>query len=128
MPTPAFSVVIPALNEARNLPYVFARIPPHVHEVILVEGRSTDGNAEIAREVRPDLRIVTQTRHGRRNAHARRFAATGDMIATMDADGSADPERCHLQYRLSLESIPQRVVQPPAIAAAASGRLGAGQK
>ena len=32
------SVVIPALNEAANLPHVLPRIPPWVHEVLLVDG------------------------------------------------------------------------------------------
>jgi len=36
------SGVIPALNEARNLPHVLARMPPGVHEVILVDGYSVD--------------------------------------------------------------------------------------
>ena len=36
------SVIIPALNEAENLPYVLPRIPRWVHEVLLVDGQSTD--------------------------------------------------------------------------------------
>ena len=36
------SVVIPALNEARNLEHVFAALPAGLHEVIVVDGiRST---------------------------------------------------------------------------------------
>jgi glycosyltransferase involved in cell wall biosynthesis len=86
------SVVIPALNEAGNLPHVLARIPKDAYEVILVDGYSVDGTVEIARQLRPDVRIVRQTRSGKGNALACGFAlATGDIIAMIDADGSTDP-------------------------------------
>jgi len=89
---PRVSVVIPALNEARNLPHVFTGIPRNVHEVILVDGHSVDDTVAVARELRPDVRVVTQTRKGKGNALACGFAAaTGDVIAMVDADGSADP-------------------------------------
>ena len=42
------SVVIPAKNEARNIEWVLERIPHEVDEVVLVDGRSTDGTVEIA--------------------------------------------------------------------------------
>jgi glycosyltransferase involved in cell wall biosynthesis len=86
------SVVIPALNEALNLPHVFARMPPDIHEVILVDGCSVDDTVTVARSLWPDVRIVAQTRTGKGNALACGFAvATGDIIAMIDADGSADP-------------------------------------
>ena len=92
MPRLRVSVVIPALNEARNLPHVLASIPPDVHEVILVDGHSVDSTVGVARQLRPDIRVVMQTRTGKGNALACGFAAaTGDVIATIDADGSADP-------------------------------------
>ena len=91
-PWPRVSVVIPALNEARNLPHVFAQIPGNVHEVILVDGHSVDDTVAVARQLRPDVRVVTQSRTGKGNAMACGFAvATGDIIAMVDADGSADP-------------------------------------
>jgi glycosyltransferase involved in cell wall biosynthesis len=88
---PRVSVIIPALNEAANLKHVFAGIPEDVYEVILVDGRSIDNTVEVARELRPDVRVVTQTRKGKGNALACGFAAAkGDIIAMVDADGSAD--------------------------------------
>jgi glycosyltransferase involved in cell wall biosynthesis len=91
-PPPRVSVVIPALNEARNLPHVLARIPADVHEVILVDGYSVDGTVSVAREHWPGVRIVRQTRLGKGNALACGFPlASGDIIAVVDADGSADP-------------------------------------
>jgi glycosyltransferase involved in cell wall biosynthesis len=89
---PSLSVIIPTLNEAQNLPHVFALLPPDVHEVIVVDGHSTDDTLMVARQLRPDVRIVMQTRRGKGNALACGItAATGDIIAMLDADGSADP-------------------------------------
>ena len=89
---PSVSVVIPTLNEARNIPHVFERIPADIHQVVIVDGRSTDDTVAVARSLRPDVCVVSQTRKGKGNALACGFeAATGDVIAMVDADGSADP-------------------------------------
>jgi glycosyltransferase involved in cell wall biosynthesis len=89
---PKVTVVIPTLNEARNLPHVFSRLPKDLHEVIVVDGHSVDDTLAVARRLRPDVRIVMQNRDGKGNALACGFAAaTGDIIAMVDADGSADP-------------------------------------
>ena len=89
---PRVSVVIPTLNEARNLDHVFAALPGDLHEVILVDGHSVDGTPDVARRLRPDIRVVNQTRTGKGNALACGFAAaTGDIIVMIDADGSTDP-------------------------------------
>jgi glycosyltransferase involved in cell wall biosynthesis len=92
IPWPKVTVVIPTLNEARNLPHVFSMLPPALHEVIIVDGRSEDDTIAVARRLHPDARIVTQSRSGKGNALACGFAvATGDIIVMVDADGSADP-------------------------------------
>lgn len=83
---------MPALNEARNLPHVFAQLPTDLHELIVVDGHSVDETIKVARALRPDVSIVRQSRRGKGNALACGFeAATGDIIAMVDADGSADP-------------------------------------
>jgi glycosyltransferase involved in cell wall biosynthesis len=88
---PRVSVVIPTYNEARNLPHVFSRLPADLHEVVVVDGRSVDDTIEVARTLRPDVRIVRQNRRGKGNAMACGFAAvTGDIVVMLDADGSAD--------------------------------------
>ncbi len=85
------SVVIPAMNEAENLPYVFKTLPDWIHEVVLVDGRSTDDTVRVARELRPDVKVVTQRGKGKGDALISGFAAcTGDIIVMIDADGSAD--------------------------------------
>jgi glycosyltransferase involved in cell wall biosynthesis len=89
---PTVSVVIPTIDEARNLPHVLPRIPTWVHEVILVDGESTDGTIEIAQALRPDITVICQPRRGKGAALQAGFrAATGEVIVTLDADGSADP-------------------------------------
>jgi glycosyltransferase involved in cell wall biosynthesis len=85
-------VVVPTLNEARNLPHVLPRIPTWVHEVILVDGRSTDDTVEVARTLWPAIRVVDQIGKGKGDALRTGFsAATGDIIVMIDADGSTDP-------------------------------------
>jgi glycosyltransferase involved in cell wall biosynthesis len=86
------SVVIPALNEAASLPHVLPHIPKGLHEVILVDGASTDGTIEVARRILPGIRIVRQDRPGKGAALRAGFAAaTGDIVVHLDADGSTDP-------------------------------------
>jgi glycosyltransferase involved in cell wall biosynthesis len=86
------SVVVPARNEALNLPYVLSQLPSMVSEVVLVDGRSTDETVEIARSVRPDIRIIGQEGRGKGDALRCGFeAARGDIIVMIDADGSMSP-------------------------------------
>ncbi|MEW2254473.1 glycosyltransferase family 2 protein [Streptomyces sp. NPDC047869] len=89
--TPPVSVVIPAMNEAENLPYVFKSLPGWIHEVVLVDGDSTDGTVEVARSLWPGLKVVGQRGKGKGDALISGFAAcSGDIIVMVDADGSAD--------------------------------------
>ena len=83
---------MPALNEAKNLPHVFAALPDGLHEVILVDGASVDDTVAVAKSLMPRVRVVSQTRLGKGNALACGFAAaTGNIIVMIDADGSTDP-------------------------------------
>ena len=86
------SAVICALNEEQNLVRVIPKIPRSVDEVILVDGHSTDRTVRLAREMMPNIVVLTQSGKGKGNALKCGFeAATGDVIVTLDADGSTDP-------------------------------------
>jgi glycosyltransferase involved in cell wall biosynthesis len=94
---PTISFVIPTLNEAVNLRSLLPRIPEWAHEVVIVDGRSTDGTVEVARRLREDVRIVMEPRRGKGAALQAGFrAATGDIIVMLDADGSMAPEEAIL--------------------------------
>jgi glycosyltransferase involved in cell wall biosynthesis len=85
------TVIIPAKIEAANLPHVFATIPPWIDELILVDGRSTDETVAVAQRLRPEIKVVRQVGYGKGDALLAGFAASsGDIIVTMDADGSTD--------------------------------------
>jgi glycosyltransferase involved in cell wall biosynthesis len=90
---PQISVVIPTLNESKNLPHVFGLLDAvDVAEVIVVDGGSVDDTVATAQALRPDVRVVEQGRRGKGNALACGFAAArGDVLVALDADGSADP-------------------------------------
>ncbi|BBC37714.1 Glycosyltransferase, group 2 family protein [Streptomyces graminofaciens] len=88
---PPVSVVIPAMNEAENLPYVFRTLPGWIHEVVLVDGNSTDDTVEVARGLWPNVKVVPQRGKGKGDALITGFeACTGDIIVMVDADGSAN--------------------------------------
>jgi glycosyltransferase involved in cell wall biosynthesis len=90
--SPHISVIIPALNEARNLPHVLPYIPDIVDEIILVDGHSVDDTIAVARSLLPGIKIVQQSGKGKGNALRCGFeASTGDIIVMMDADGSTEP-------------------------------------
>ncbi|MFE6749438.1 glycosyltransferase family 2 protein [Kitasatospora purpeofusca] len=86
------SLVVPARNEARNIPWVFEQIPRCVDEVILVDGSSSDATVPMARHCLPTVRSVAQRGPGKGNALRTGFAAaTGEYIVMIDADGSMWP-------------------------------------
>jgi glycosyltransferase involved in cell wall biosynthesis len=81
---PRISVVIPALNEAENLPLVLRELDEHVHEIVLVDGGSIDDTPTVARRLHPRLRTVAQPHSGKGDALRTGFAAaTGDIIVTL---------------------------------------------
>jgi glycosyltransferase involved in cell wall biosynthesis len=89
---PRISVVIPAKNEAKNLPWVLERIPDETYELILVDGDSTDDTVAVATAIRRDMKVVGQFAPGKGAALAAGLlSATGDIVVMIDADCSMDP-------------------------------------
>jgi len=90
---PTVSVIIPTLNEAKNLPLILPFLPMDViNEVILVDGRSTDGTVETARKIMPSIKVVMEKKPGKGAALISGYrASSGEIIIVMDADGSNDP-------------------------------------
>jgi glycosyltransferase involved in cell wall biosynthesis len=86
------TVVIPTKNEAANIGWVLSRIPAWVDEVIIVDGLSSDGTVDVARQYLSGIVVVNEERRGKGAAVRAGFAAaTGDIVVMIDADGSMDP-------------------------------------
>jgi len=90
---PTVSVIIPTLNEAKNLPLVLPFLPMNwIDEVVLVDGHSTDNTIETAKQLLPSIVIVEEKSRGKGSAlRAGYNAARGDILIVIDADGSHDP-------------------------------------
>lgn len=84
------TVVLPCLNEAESLPTVL-RAMPEGYRALVVDNNSTDGTADVARSFGAD--VVKEGRPGYGSAvHAGIEAATTDVVAVIDGDGSLDPQ------------------------------------
>jgi glycosyltransferase involved in cell wall biosynthesis len=93
VPLPRVSLVIPTLNEAENLRWLLPLLPTWAYEILVVDGRSTDGTPEVVRQLCPGARLISERRRGKGVALMSGFeAATGDIVIMLDADGSMDPE------------------------------------
>lgn len=90
---PRISAIICTLNEEQNLPHVLPKIPDWVDEVLIVDGHSADDTMKVARDLCPRAKIILQTGKGKGNALKEGVnQASGDIIVTLDADGSTDPQ------------------------------------
>lgn len=84
------SLVVPTMNEAKNIPHVFSSIPDIVDEVVVVDS-SSDNTVGAIKKIRPDARIFTEKPMGKGNALKKGLEyATGDIVIAIDADGSMD--------------------------------------
>jgi hypothetical protein len=89
------SILIPALNEAKNLANLLKNIQtclPEISEIIVVEGNSVDDTAAVAATLGAKLLVQRATGKGAAMRQGFAHAHTGDIIVMMDADGSNRPE------------------------------------
>jgi hypothetical protein len=97
---PYVSIIIPARNEAGNIPAIFDRMPNlgRSQELIFVEGHSDDNTYEaIENEIRAHpqfpCKLVKQTGKGKGDAMRLGFShAGGDILMILDSDLSVSPE------------------------------------
>jgi rSAM/selenodomain-associated transferase 2 len=97
------SVVVPALNEAGGIRAALEALAPlraRGHEVILVDGGSSDGTVELAAGLCDLIVIAPSGRALQMNAGAR--AATGDMLLFLHADTRLPPGADVLVFSASI--------------------------
>ncbi|HEX2077857.1 MAG TPA: TIGR04283 family arsenosugar biosynthesis glycosyltransferase [Longimicrobium sp.] len=86
------SVIIPALNEARGILETLRALQPlraRGHQVVVVDGGSTDGTAELARPLADLVLAAEPGRAAQQNAGA--AAAEGDVLLFLHADTLLPP-------------------------------------
>jgi glycosyltransferase involved in cell wall biosynthesis len=87
------SLIIPTLNEAESIAQVLPRVPDTVDEIVIVDANSNDNTLDVVAAVCPRAVRVTQHGRGKGDALIQGVRAShGDIIITMDADGSMAPE------------------------------------
>jgi dolichol-phosphate mannosyltransferase len=96
------SVIVPALNEAKNLPMLMARIhkalKSRVYEVIVVDDNSRDDTPAVCEELAQQFPLRLMVRHRATNGLSGAVlhgmeAARGEKIVVMDADLQHPPEK-----------------------------------
>lgn len=89
-------VVLPVLDEAEAIPRVLERMPAG-HRPIVVDNGSTDGSADVAREL--GATVISEPRRGFGAAcFAGLQAAADEIVCFMDCDGSLDPRELRLVW------------------------------
>lgn len=85
------SLVIPCYNEEDGVREVIGRCPSDIDEIVVVDNNCTDRTAEVARSL--GAVVVSEKTPGYGAAYkAGMKAATGDLIVTLDGDGTYPPE------------------------------------
>ena len=87
------SIIIPARNEAENIFKILSEINLDTHEIIVIDGNSTDDTVINASKHPKNPIILHQKSKGKGAALSLGFKmSTGDIVIAVDADGSNDPK------------------------------------
>ena len=89
---PDICIIIPALNEAQNIPLVLKDIPEKIGQIIVVDNNSTDGTDKVAAEL--GATVVYEPIQGYGQACLTGIKAAGecDILVFLDADYCDDPK------------------------------------
>ena len=92
------TVIIPALNEEKNIGAVIQELKQTgYHKILIIDGKSQDKTIEIAKEY--DVDIIVQEKRGKGRALRQGFnhsGLNGQAVVMMDADGSMNPKEIPL--------------------------------
>lgn len=91
------SVIIPAYNEEESLPHVLNDLPQdRLHQIIVVDNRSTDRTAEVARENGATVVCEKRQGYGRACLAGMRVLEDPNIVVFLDGDYSDCPEEVDL--------------------------------
>jgi len=92
------TVIIPTLNEEKNIEGVIQKLHQMGYDnILVVDGNSNDRTVEVAKEF--GVNIILQKGNGKGAALRQAFnhdGLDGDVVVIMDADGSMDPKEIPL--------------------------------
>ncbi|HRY28985.1 MAG TPA: glycosyltransferase family 2 protein [Elusimicrobiota bacterium] len=95
-------LLIACKNEERTIGALLPEAKKYVKDIVVLDGRSSDSSAKIARE--SGVEVVADAGRGKGAALRRAFEERdGDVFVTMDADGSHDPKDIPALMRPILE-------------------------
>ncbi|MFP4472715.1 MAG: glycosyltransferase family 2 protein [Candidatus Omnitrophota bacterium] len=86
------TLLVPTLNEIEGMKTVMPKVNPDwIDQILVVDGQSTDGTADYARELGYD--VVVQQKKGMRHAYMEAWPhIKGDVVLTFSPDGNSIPE------------------------------------
>ena len=86
------TLLVPTLNEIDGMKTIMPKVKPEwCDQILVVDGQSTDGTAEYAREQGYD--VVIQQKKGMRHAYMESWPhIKGDVVLTFSPDGNSIPE------------------------------------
>ena len=86
------TLLVPTLNEIVGMKEIMPKVKPEWYDqLLIVDGNSTDGTIEYARE--QGWQVIVQKKKGMRNAYIEVLPyITGDVILTFSPDGNSIPE------------------------------------